>query len=312
MKHLILFFAFSFTFTLSTMGEEQVKGPLQITWFGTTCINISDGKDALFFDPFINHPSVWEIISLQEYSPSQKYLQKWLSKIDIKEIKGIFLSHTHYDHALDLVGLAKLAPQAKVYASSSAQKILNGANINSSRFQEAKWNQVINVGDFKVTILPAIHAPHLFSFTIGSGPIEKDIGPSAAIFKYKMGKLYNYLVEHPRGNILFHPSGHITLTANELKKIKTPLVIQGIYSRKSDDDLINNIFKVVGAKSIIAVHHDNFLSPLSTKVMPMVGSKFDEFKKALAKTPQFKLNELTYGEAFIYTPKASIPQKTKK
>ena len=297
---LFYFFGCSLTYSLGPLSAQ--KSSLEITWFGTTCFNISDGKTSIFFDPFFNRPGIWDMISFQDYKGDQEVVDKWLSKINTDQMKAIFVSHTHYDHVLDLVATAK-ATKATVYGSSSAQKIMEGSKLSASRVKVIEDYQELKIGDFKVTVLPGVHAPHVFGLTMSPGPIKKPLAPSSPIYKYKMGKLYNFAIEHPLGNILFHPSGQTTLKKKDFKKHQSDLVIQGIYFRKSTADIIENIIRPAGASQLIPTHYDNLLNPISEGVKPMIFSKFFEFKESLAKLKNIKAHYLEYGKKFYYSPK---------
>ena len=111
-----------------------------------------------------------------------------------------------------------------------------------------------------------------------------------------MGKLFNFFIEHPNGNILFHPSGQVNLTKEQAGKLKASLVIQGIANRKSSSELISKIFEPTGAKFILPVHHDDLTLPLEDGFKPMLFSNYDEFKETIRKDPRFTFHSLKYGE----------------
>lgn len=52
-----------------------------------------------------------------------------------KSLKGIFLTHCHYDHIYGLRHLLKDFPQTDIYASSETEQGLRDARINLSRYQ---------------------------------------------------------------------------------------------------------------------------------------------------------------------------------
>ena len=52
-----------------------------------------------------------------------------------KSLKGIFLTHCHYDHVYGLRHLAEEFPQTSIYASPETEQGLRNARINLSRYQ---------------------------------------------------------------------------------------------------------------------------------------------------------------------------------
>jgi L-ascorbate metabolism protein UlaG (beta-lactamase superfamily) len=268
---------------------------LRLTWFGTTCLNITDGKNALFFDPFITRPSLFQLATFQRLNSDEKLIDSWLGKLKDNNIEALFASHTHYDHALDLVSLQKRT-KAKVYGGASVLNILKGAALETS-FHKVSHGDVIKVGDFKVTIYKGIHPPHLFSFTLASGIIERPLVHGATALEYKLGEVFSYLIEHPKGKILFHPAGQV-LDAELFKRMgKVDLLIQGIAKRESTKDLLEKLILPLDPKVVIPVHYDDFLEPLDEGIQEMMTMNLDEFKKSVLKArPGQKISLPKYGE----------------
>lgn len=284
----IVFLCFS---SLSWGADNRLK----LTWFGTTCLNISDGKNALFFDPFITRPSLFQLATFQRLTSDEKLIDSWLGRLKNNKIEALFASHTHYDHALDLVSLQKRT-KAKVYGGASVLNILKGAKLEA-HFQNTSHGDVIKVGDFKITVYSGIHPPHLFSMTLASGIIDKPLMRGATALEYKLGEVFSYLIEHPKGRILFHPAGQV-LDAAELKKIgKLDLLIQGIAKRVSTKDLLDKLIVPLDPKLVIPVHYDDFLEPLNDGIQEMLTMNLDEFVKTVMKArPSQKIGLPKYGE----------------
>ncbi len=292
MKQLnILVITFLSLISLSWGSENNLK----LTWFGTTCLNISDGKSALFFDPFITRPSLFELATFQRLNSDEKLLDSWLGKLKNNNIEALFASHTHYDHALDLVSLQKRT-KAKVYGGASVLNILKGEKLESS-FQKISPGDVVNVGDFKITIFKGIHPPHLFSLTLASGVIERPLAHGATALEYKLGEVFSYLIEHPKGRILFHPAGQVLGAAQFKKMGKVDLLVQGIAKRESTKDILEKLIGPLDPKLVIPVHYDDFLEPLNDGIQEMLTMNLDEFIKTIMKArPSQKISLPKYGE----------------
>ena len=78
--------------------------------------------------------------------------------VDNNKLKGLFIAHTHYDHALDLAYIAKRTG-THVYGSESATNIGIGGDINKNQMSVYEVNKGMKFGDFTVTVLPAKHSP---------------------------------------------------------------------------------------------------------------------------------------------------------
>jgi hydroxyacylglutathione hydrolase len=64
-----------------------------------------------------------------------KPIIQWLSRND-KYVKGILITHSHFDHIYGINDLYKLYPQANVYASEYAREGMFSAKLNSSYYTE--------------------------------------------------------------------------------------------------------------------------------------------------------------------------------
>ncbi len=279
---------------------STAQGALKITWFGTTTFNISDGKTAIFFDPFVTRPSLWSIISFSDEKSNIFHVKRWLNKIDKKNIKGIFVSHTHYDHALDLNNFQR-ETGAMVFGSYSAKNILLGGAIDSKHFTYSKVGESFKVGDFKVSVLSGEHPSHFLGMTFWTGDIEAPIKENSPLYKYKQGEVFNYFIEHPSGNIFFHPSGQVTLKEEKLSKMKSKILIQGIANRESSEALIDSVLVPVGASVVIPAHHDDFFKSLEDGFHEMTLVDPQEFKETLKKSKSsINYVEMKYGETLTF------------
>ncbi len=256
---------------------------LSLRWFGTTNFAISDGEKTILFDPFFTRPSISSVLFGRKLKSDPKLIKETLEKSGITSIDTIFVSHTHYDHALDLEETQKIF-NAKVAGPISAKNILLK---NKNMFRKIVPNSSIIVGKFRVIPLKGIHPPHIFNMTFWDGEIKEQIKPMAKASDYKLGENYSYLIEHPLGNILFHPSAAIynrevfkkKLANNDIKA-----VILGLASRKSSQDLIDAIIAPLKPALLFPAHHDNFFKPLNEGFSELITANTDEFVSALEKT----------------------------
>ena len=99
-----------------------------------------------------------------------------------KSLKGIFLTHCHYDHIYGLRHLSEEFPQASIYASPETEQGLRDARINLSRYQgepfelDAKVKVTLinsyselSLLDAKLQVLGTPgHDPGCLSFRIGN------------------------------------------------------------------------------------------------------------------------------------------------
>jgi len=270
---------------------------LKITWFGTTCTTISDGKTTLLFDPFFTRPSLWKVASFWPLKSDAKTVAKWLKSSENNPVKAIFISHTHYDHALDLVAAARQTG-GQVYGSRSAQNISLGGSIPVAQTTVITAASSYEIGDFIVTPLKGTHPNHFLGLTLASGPIKDPLAPKSSAMSYRMGTPYAFLIKHPAGTILFHPSG---VTQGKFHE-RADIVIQGIAGRESSKALIDQVLKPSSTKVVIPTHYDKLSGALADGIQTLSWADLDEFRKSLRTLmPNVLLKNPRYGQPLEFS-----------
>ncbi len=276
---------------------------LTIQWFGTTCVALSAQGKTVLFDPFFDRPNLLETLSPFSYDPDPKVTKKWLASLPPgHEVVAILSSHSHYDHILDGPNVMKLT-KAHFYGSPTALEIIKEKDIENSRLHSIKHRESIEVEGFKITPYPGVHPPHFLSFTLASGKLEHPLNKPASIFSYKMGEVYNFVIEHAEGRVLFHPSAYFS---EQTPVEKTDLLILGVANRRSSKELIEKVIRPSAPNFLISTHHDDLFEELSLKKPSVLfPDDFNEWSTQLKNmAPRVKHIQLKYGE------KLSLPTKS--
>jgi len=280
---------------------------LEVQWFGTTTLAISDEGETLLFDPFFNHPSFLETISPFSYRPKKEVVQKWLKTIASPlNITAVLTSHSHYDHILDAPIVLEMT-KANFYGSPTAIEVVKDKKLTIDRLIPIKVNNPIQIGKFKITPFKGIHPPHFMGMTLASGKLDHPLEKPAALYEYKMGEVFNFLIEHPKGKILFHPSAYIT--KDPILKTTVDLLILGIANRKSSEELINHIVLPSQSSKILVVHHDDLFLELKESQVPILFlSNYEDWQKVFKSlAPKVKEIQLHYGQKYEVKPSKLPP-----
>ena len=94
---------------------------MNVTFFGTTTLLFDDGKDALLFDGHFTRPSLMTYL-LGNLRTDTAMADHLLDRFDFSRLRGIFVSHTHHDHVMDVPYIAGKTG-AVVYGSESAANV---------------------------------------------------------------------------------------------------------------------------------------------------------------------------------------------
>ncbi len=277
---------------------------LSVQWLGTTCIAITAQDQTILFDPFFDRPSVLETISPFSYESSEQVTKKWLSKLKssrkddppFSHILGILISHAHYDHILDAPHVLKLS-SAQFFGSQTALQTVSNKNIDPLRLHEIQEAKSFTIGNFKITAYKGIHPPHLFGMTLADGKLHEPLEKPASMYRYKMGEVYNFVIEHPEAKIIFYPSAYYS---KDTPVTQADLLILGIANRRSSKELISKVVIPSKARFLLPVHHDDLFKKLDHNTpSTLFPFDFQEWKNEVkSQNIKIKQLELNYAEIF--------------
>lgn len=86
------------------------------------------------------------------------------SKIDFSKIENLLITHPHEDHFIleelrmrDEMGSKNLNVNLNIYGATDTQETFNSKKTFKCDFNLAEMFKTYNIGDYKVTVLPALH-----------------------------------------------------------------------------------------------------------------------------------------------------------
>jgi L-ascorbate metabolism protein UlaG (beta-lactamase superfamily) len=275
--------------TLILSSITSRANALDITWYGTSCFYLTDGTSTILFDPFLSRVSMTDIILFKDIKSVPKIVNKWIPLEKRKAIQAILVSHTHYDHILDIAEVHK-GSEAVVYGSNSAGIVAKASGVDKRFLKKIKVGDKFKVGDFEIEVLGGNHPNHILNWIWATGKVDKDFSYPASAFSYKMDVNFSFLIKYKKKVIYFNASTNPALS----KKINVDIAIQGLAHEKGYDRLIKEQIVPSNTKIIIPSHHDNLFSPLSKKMEPVFTSDMKLFRKKIKGRGQlleFKLGE---------------------
>jgi hypothetical protein len=161
-----------FTIHFSKSPKDQIK----INYLGSGGYFIENSKDAILIDPFFSHQPILGL-SFKKIATDSLAVTAGLSPIrdEIKKVDGVFVSHTHYDHLMDVPYvfnhfLDTSRADLKIYGSKSMETILESV-ISPTHLEmikpflsdvsdTGKWIYLQN-STIRVLPIKTDHAPHL-------------------------------------------------------------------------------------------------------------------------------------------------------
>ena len=242
-------------------------------FFGTTTILFSDGQDAILIDGFFTRQGLtshWR----HGMTSNRSLINKAIDNIEVEKVDSVFVSHSHFDHAMDS-GIVADQLRATLYGSektlSFTPNYVNKAVITPGK--RLKINE-----KFFVTAFETPHAEKCEALANIEAFITRKLGGEQYL---DADKVYSFYVELDNMRILVIPSSG--LGRDDLPKgLKADVVFLGIGllsrqmpkpssdSAEISESYIENYWKhavtATEASLVIPIHFDNFTQPLRNQI----------------------------------------------
>ena len=263
--------------------------PVSMTFFGTTTWLLDDSETQLLLDAHLTRPGLARVL-FGKLRTNEPFVDEVLRRFPMDRLRAIFLSHTHYDHALDAVCIAQKTGAA-LYGTISAKNIGLGGGIPAGRLHLFEPKKPVRIGAFEITVLPSLHSkPTRFNNDLGV-VIQKPLTQPARMRAYAEGGSYDFYIRHGEKTLLVRPS--CNYIEGSLKDVRADTLLLGISGLGKEDAAFHEAFyrETVGAvrpKRVIPIHWDNFFTPLraplpyQTRLADDIAGSMDYLKHRLA------------------------------
>jgi L-ascorbate metabolism protein UlaG (beta-lactamase superfamily) len=249
---------------------------LSATWLGVSTLLLDDGQSAIMTDGFFSRPPLARVV-LGTVSPSTARVSGCLTRAGVRKLAAVLPVHTHYDHVLDSAVVAEQTG-AQLIGGVSAANVGRGHGLPDDQIVVASPGQPIEVGPWEVTLIESRHCPP----DRFPGVITEPVRPPVKASAYKCGEAWSTLIHHgPTGRrcLIQGSAGFLpgVLPAQRAQVAYLGLGQLGLQSRDYIVDYWANTVRAVGARTVIAIHWDDFFRPLSKplRALPFAGDDLD-------------------------------------
>ncbi len=282
---------------VSQTGDTTLPvGKVRATFFGTSTLLFDDGETQLLIDGFLSRPGLGKV-AFGKVRSNIPVIQSVIQQYNINRLKGIFVCHSHYDHAMDAPAIAKLTG-AGVYGSASTTNICKGEQLSENQTHTFEPGKTYTFGKFTVTVVASKHTPpfKLLGKTNATDPnhpnIDEPLPQPAKADKYIEGGTYDFYIKHGNNGIMVKASTNYmdgALNNYPADVFFLGAAMLGLQTDSFKNNYYNQTVVATGAHTVVPIHWDNFMKPIGKplQALPNLSDKVDSsFNFLLQRTQQ--------------------------
>ena len=297
MKRCLTALAFTMAALLASgAGNQQsVVKPNQVVlkYLGTAGWEITNGTTTILIDPYLSringpappgggsgHPIAGDTRRAYQWTdiatPDTAAIDEHIQRADF-----VLVTHTHYDHVLDVPHIA-LKTHATVIGTESTETIMRAYGVPEDQLIPVRGGEDYQFEGFSLRVIPSIHSPldHKHYFSSATAPPGMK-APLTLEQIHPEGGTLAYLIRFPEHQILaFGGNNYIE---REIVGLEPDVVLMGAgASRKEIYDYTGRLMRALHYPALVLpTHWDNFLVPYEASQEP-VREALQSFVKEVA------------------------------
>ncbi|MGC4892843.1 MBL fold metallo-hydrolase [Micromonospora sp. DT31] len=271
--------------------------PVEAVFFGTSSVYVSDRTSAVLVDGFFTRPSLPRVV-FGRVAPDLGRITRALTRAGVTRLDALFVAHSHYDHVLDAPEVVKHLG-GTLFGSESTLHVGRGGGLDEQSMTRVADGDEHRVGAFTVRVFGSVHSPgNRFP-----GSIEAPLVPPTRAGRYRDGGCFSFLLTHPDGVMLVHPSANVvphSFDGLDVDVLYLGVGALGGQSARFQDDYWRHVVEATRPRLVVPIHWDNFFVSLDRRLRPLPGflDRFAETKAFLERKSAQSGIPVRFQEAF--------------
>jgi L-ascorbate metabolism protein UlaG (beta-lactamase superfamily) len=294
--------------TAQDQGRPEKTGPVILKYLGTAGWEISDGTTVILIDPYlsrINGPAPPSGGTGHSIPGDTRRQYEWndiavpdVAAIDahIQRADFVAVTHTHYDHILDVPHIA-LKTRATVIGTESTENVMRAYGVAEQQLITVRGGEDYQFPGFSLKVIPSIHSSldHKHYFSSATAPAGMK-APLTLEQMHPEGGTLAYMIRLQGHQILAF--GGMNYIEREITGLEPDVALVGAgASRKEIYDYCGRLMRDLHyPRLVLPTHWDNFLAPYEASQQPAVDALQLFVEEIVAASPKTKVIVPKYFE----------------
>jgi len=218
-------------------------------WLGNAGFEFRLGRTTLLVDPFLTRTKQFRVFN------GRVAIDRQAINEHIKDCNHILVSHTHFDHFMDVPQIA-LQTGAMVHGSANTCELGRRLGVPEVQTHQISANSEFDFGGIKVKVIPAMH-PWIPGYS--SGSLNPDLDIPLRLRDYRMDSCLSFLISFQGRRVLVWSS---IATENAIEA--DVLICRAVSNERWYAPLLAS----VKPRLVIPSHWDDMFRPLSEPPRP--------------------------------------------
>jgi L-ascorbate metabolism protein UlaG (beta-lactamase superfamily) len=285
-----------------------------LEYMGAAGWRITDGTNVILIDPYLSRilgPPPPLAPPYSRLPGDTRPVYGWndaavpdVAAIDARVPRADFIlvTHTHYDHVLDVPHIA-LKTHSLVIGTESTENVMRAYSVPEEQLITVRGGEDYDFGAFSVRVIPSLHSPldHKHYFSSETAPAGMK-APLTLLQMHPEGGTLAYLIRFHGHKILAF--GGMNYIEREIEGLDPDVVLVGAAaSRKEIYDYSGRLMRDLHFPPLVLpTHWDNFFAPYGVSQQPSVDALQSFVQEIRAASPNTKVIVPKYFEPIPLEP----------